>query len=140
MLERSSNSMTEDRYSIGRLLSSRDETLDLDEPAWQAALQMTKSAWHADPARQQNRAEPDEPNGPAIRNIRGFGAQGVPAHPERGLLLLYALDPAKANADLPAETPPVIGFGISFPGSNTGTKVEYKVTNLLWSQEYGPAE
>jgi len=140
MLERSSNSKTEDRYSIGRLLSSRDEALDFDDPAWQAALQMTKSAWHADPARQHNRAEPDEPNGPAIRNIRGFGAQGVPARPERGLLLLYALDPAKANADLPAETPPVIGFGISFPGSNTGTKVEYKVTNLLWSQEYGPAE
>ena len=140
MLERASNSVTEDRYSIGRLLSPRDEAIDMDEPAWQAALRLTRSAWHADPARQQKRAEPDEPNGPAIRAVRGFGADGIPAHPDRGLLLLYALDPAKAQAGLAPDGPAVMAFGISFPGSNSGTKVEYKVNNVLWDQEYGPAD
>jgi hypothetical protein len=33
-----------------------------------------------------------------------------------------------------------MAFGISFPGSNSGTKVEYKVNNVLWDQEYGPAD
>lgn len=140
MLERASNSVTEDRYSIGRLLSPRDEAIDMAELAWQAALRLTRSAWHADPARQQKRAEPDEPNGPALRMVRGFGADGIPAHPERGLLLLYALDPSKAKARLAPDSPAVMAFGISFPGSRSGTKVEYKVNNVLWDQEYGPAD
>jgi hypothetical protein len=129
-----------DRYSIGRLLSSRDEAIDLDEAAWKAALKLTRDAWRPDAGRAQSRLIPDVPNGPAIRKIRGFGAEGVQAHRERGLLLLYVLDPQKAEAGFPAEAPGVVAFGISFPGSNTGTKVEYKVNNVLWEQEYGPAE
>jgi hypothetical protein len=138
MLKRTPNAEHSDRYSIGRLLSPRDEALDLDEQAWIAALAETRRAWRSDPGRLQDSEDPDHPNGPAIRKIRGFGSQGVQAHPERGLLLLYALDPTEAA--LPDATSPVIGFGISFPGSNSGTKVEYKVNNILWEQEYGPAD
>ena len=138
MLKRTPNYNYSDRYSIGRLLSPRDEAIDLDEPAWLAALAETRSAWRADPARMQEKKEPDEPNGPAIRKVRGFGAREVAAHPERGLLLLYVLDPQEAG--LPDRTPPVVAFGISFPGSRSGLKVEYKVNNILWEQEYGPAE
>jgi hypothetical protein len=128
-----------DRYSIGRLLSPRDEAIDLDEAAWLAALAETRNAFRPDPARlQENQELPATPSGPAIRKIRGFGAEGVPAHPAMGLLMLYALDPK--NAGLPACSPPVIAFGISFPGSNSGRKVEYQVNNVLWEQEYGPAE
>lgn len=139
MLQRSSEGPT-DRYSIGRLMSPRDEAIDLDDQAWTAALAATKQAWHADPARLKTSKEPEFPSGPAIRKIRGFGADGVAPHPERGVLVLYVLDPAKANANLPADTPPVVAFGISFPGSNSGLKVEYKVNNVLWEQEYGPAD
>ncbi|MBV5341517.1 MAG: Z1 domain-containing protein [Deltaproteobacteria bacterium] len=138
MLKRSPNANHTDRYSIGRLMSPRDESIDLDDDAWQAALEETRRAWQADPGRMQDRAEPDDPNGPAIRKIRGFGANGVAAHPERGLLILYVLDPEGAN--LPNGTPPVVAFGVSFPGSSSGRKVEYKVTNILWEQEYGSAE
>jgi hypothetical protein len=53
---------------------------------------------------------------------------------------LYALDPLKADAKFPEGTPPIIAFGVSFPGSNSGLKVEYKVNNVLWEQEYGPAD
>jgi hypothetical protein len=150
MLKRSRKSYDEERYSIGRLLSPRDEAIDLDEEAWNAALAKTRSAWHADPARQDDvgvPSPPDAPNGTAIRWIRGFGAEGVPPHPERGLLLLYALDPLMAVEDegqdsqfFPPDTPSIIAFGVSFAGSNAGRKVEYKVNNVLWEQEYGQSE
>jgi hypothetical protein len=140
MLKRAQSGDREGRYSIGRLLSPRDEAIDLEDAEWQAALALTRAAAHADPGRQKADKEPDAPNGPAIRKVRGFGAEGVTAHPERGLLLIYALDPAKADAGFPPDAPPVIAFGISFPGSTTGLKVEYKVNNVLWEQEYGPAE
>ncbi len=138
MLKRGQNGNHTDRYSIKRLMSPRDESIDLDDAAWQAALEVTRKAWREDPGRMQDRNEPDDPNGPAIRKIRGFGANGVMAHPERGLLLLYLLDPNEAK--LPEDTPPVVAFGVSFPGSSSGRKVEYKVTNILWEQEYGSAE
>ena len=141
MLQACKNGDHEDRYSIGRLLSPRDEAIDLDEAAWKAALAADARGVARRSRRDRRRGqEPDAPNGPAIRKVRGFGAEGVAAHPERGLLLLYALDPAKARPVLPPDTPPVIAFGISFPGSNSGLKVEYKVNNVLWEQEYGPAD
>ena len=140
MLQRTSESGNENRYSIGRLMSPRDEAIDLDEAEWNAALTATREAWRADPARLKTGKEPDAPSGPAVRKIRGFGADGIPAHPDRGVLALYALDPLKADANFPEGTPPIIAFGASFPGSNSGLKVEYKVNNVLWEQEYGPAD
>lgn len=128
-----------DRYAIGRLLSPKDEGLDLDEKAWMAALAETRRIFHADPGRLEGKAEPDIPNGPTLRKVRGFGVEGVPPHPERGLLLIYLLDPESAGIDLRL-TDPIVAFGISFPGTHSGIKVEYKVNNVLWEQEYGPAE
>ncbi|MBF0416401.1 MAG: Z1 domain-containing protein [Magnetococcales bacterium] len=136
MMKRKMKATQDDRYSIGRLMSPRDEAIDLDETAWNAALQMTKE----DPNRKKELDEPNAPNGPAIRKVRGFGAAGVAAHPERGLFFLYGLDPKLASAGFSENTPPIIAFAISFPGSNSGTKVEYKVNNVFWEQEYGPAE
>lgn len=139
MLKRKANGQFEDRYAIGRLLSPRDESIDLDEVAWGEALKLTREAWKNDPARDSDGKEPEIPNGPAIRRIRGFGSQSVPAHPERGVLLVYALDPEKAMSGFHKGTPPVIAFGISFPGSNSGLKVEYKINNVGWELEYGSA-
>jgi hypothetical protein len=130
-----------DRYSIGRLLSPRDEAIDLDETAWNAALDMTIKAWRPDPARQKDGAAPtapEVPNGPSIRRVRGDGAAGVPGARERGLLLLYPLDPAVAGVE--GSTAPVMAFGASFPTSRSGTVVEYQVDHLLWENEYGPAD
>lgn len=130
-----------DRYSIGRLLSPRDEAIDLDDMAWQAALDMTIKAWKPDPARQKDDAPPvppTVPNGPSIRRVRGEGAEGVPAAKERGLLLLYPLDPESAGLD--DKTIPVMAFGVSFPTSHSGMVVEYRVDHLLWENEYGPAD
>lgn len=140
MIKRKMKGTGEDRYSIGRLMSPRDEAIDLDEGAWAAALEVTRNAWHADPGRWGDVSEPDVPNGPAIRKVRGFGAPGVDAHPERGVLFLYGLDPLATDAGFSGDTPPILAFAISFPGSNSGTKVEYKVNNVLWEHEYGSAE
>lgn len=125
----------ENRYSIGRLLSPKDEGIDLDETAWQAALTETQRLWRED-TDPLKRSEPTVPNGPALRRVRGFGADGVPARPDSGLLLIYLLDAKASEAGIAADTCPVVAFGISFPGSSSGTKVEYKVNNVLWEQEY----
>ncbi len=126
------------RYSIGRLLGSIDETIDMDLPAWQAALAETVRVYRKDPGREKTKDMPTIPNGPAIRMIRGFGAEGVDAHPERGVLLIYLLNPAAASIE--SSGTPVVAFGVSFPGSRSGTKVEYKVNNVMWEQDYGDAE
>ncbi len=132
MLQRAAHGQHLDRYSIRRLMSPRDETIDLDETAWLAALDETRQAFHADPARNGTREEPTVPNGPAIRKIRPK---------ERGVLFVYAIDPALAgpNAGLPADSPPVIGWAVSFPASNSGVRVKYRVNNIYWDQEYGGA-
>jgi hypothetical protein len=136
--KRSDRCELSNRYSIGRLLSPKDEGIDLDGEAWAAALAETRRVWHDDPGRLKNKTEPEIPNGPALRRVRGFGADGVTPHPERGVLLIYLLDPSEAKIALPAD--PIIAFGISFPGSHSGTKVEYKANNVLWEQEYGAAD
>ena len=130
-----------DRYSIGRLLSPRDESIDLGETAWKAALDMSIKAWKPDPARQKDDAPPSAPtapNGPSIRRVRGAGTDGVPPAKERGLLLLYTLDPVVAGVE--DSSTPVMAFGVSFPTSVSGTVVEYRVDHLLWENEYGPAD
>lgn len=138
MLERRGDPNVADRYAIGRLLSPRDEAIDLDATAWHAALELTRSAWKPDPARKKGQNLPDVPNGPSIRRIRGTGAPGVQKALERGVLLLYPLDPGEGGIE--GVSIPIVGFGISFPASQSGTKVEYEVDHLMWETEYGAAD
>lgn len=142
MTKRSPDPLISDRYSIGRLLSPRDEAIDLDDKAWTAALDFTIKARKVDPGRQKDGVlpkPPTTPNGPAIRRVRGEGVanEGVRAARERGLLLIYPLDPDIAEAE--NLSMPVIAFGASFPRSKSGTKVQYRVDHLLWEQEYDSA-
>ncbi len=144
MTKRSADPDISDRYSIGRLLSPRDEAIDLDGTAWAAALDRTLRSWKPDPARQKDGVKPsppEVPNGPAIRHIRGWGCEGVAPAPQRGVLLLYPLDPKLAGVGVFGDrTDPVMAFGVSFPSSDSGVKVEYAVDHLTWNQEYGPAD
>lgn len=146
MTKRSAVKDITDRYAIGRLLSPRDETIDLDDAAWAAALAKTKKGFNPDAGRQKDGAkprEPEVPNGPSIRQIRGKGSEsdGIAPVPQRGLLLLYPLDPQQSGIEAMAgRTDPVMAFGVSFPSSDSGVKVEYAVDHLLWTQEYGPAD
>lgn len=136
MLERGSNSSTDDKgrqtYSIGRLLSSRDESIDLSEPQWNAALELTRIA--------KKNQDIDTPSGPIMRKIRGEGAVGVPPQPEKGLLLLYLIDPRREWTGIEGGAPPISAFGVVFPTSKSGKKIEYKINNVLWEQEYALGE
>lgn len=138
--KRGFKSRTADKVSIGRLLQSRDEGIDMDLAAWKAALDETLKTRKQDMGSMQGREDPVVPSGPALRRMRGYGAPDIAAHPERGVLLIYLVQP-----DVPEEEPtkdhvPLVAFGISFPGSRLGHKVEYKVNNVLWEQEYGAGE
>lgn len=128
----------EDKYSIGRILSPQDEAIDLDESSWNAALRLTQEAWKPDPARARGQERPEIPSGPYIRQVRGLGKGGVTAHPERGVLMIYILDPEASKVEN-VETP-VVAFAISFPSSTKNQSVPYVVANLLWEQEYGGSE
>ncbi|WP_038912971.1 Z1 domain-containing protein [Dickeya zeae] len=124
-----------DRFSIGVLTDPKDEAIGLDTDQWNAALKATVEMWKA--KKEKKSAEPPTtPSGPAIRKIRGLGAEGVPPQPEKGLLIIYVVDP-KIGDNIQSD---VIAFGISFPGSKADIKVEYKVNNVGWEQDYGDSE
>ena len=123
----------ENKYSIGRLLSPHDEALDFDESTWNAALEWTQTDWKPDPGRSRGKDLPEIPSGPYIRRVRGQGRGQVAPHPERGLLLMYLLDPTDSKVS--GVDVPVVAFAISFPSSDAGKSVPYVVTNLMWEQQ-----
>jgi len=137
MIQREARSLDTDRFSIGTLISPRDEAIDLDGQAWKAALDLTVRAWQKSEDKRKKAVAPEIPSGPAIRQIRGQGDEGVPAHPERGLMLVYPIDPGYAKAGLAPDGPPVVAIVVSFPGSQSTRRVEYKINNVGW-EEYGP--
>jgi hypothetical protein len=112
---------------IGRLLAPRDEAIDFGAAEYDEALTVTRNEWVPDPARSQRREPPDAPSGPGIRKVRGKS-------PQHGLLLLYPLKGAVLNLKTAL---PVLGFGLSFPGSKNSKPVTYVVNNVYYEQEYG---
>ena len=135
MLDRSRRGNDPDRYSIGRLMSPRDEAIDLNDDQWDAAMKLTHKTWEM---KKDSKGKPESPNGPSIREIQGFGDYGILHSRHKGLLLLYVLNPKIAAIE--GNDYPIIGWGISFPGSNASEKVLYKVNTIEWKQwedEYG---
>ncbi|AMV40490.1 Z1 domain-containing protein [Planctomyces sp. SH-PL62] len=115
------------RYTIRRLVSPSDETLDMTKADIAAALDATRQAWGADPNRSADgKKEPDVPGGVQIRDRRPV---------TRGLLLIYPLEPGPAAVE---EIP--IGFAISFPGGSRTERLRYRVNNVYFAQEFGGEE
>ena len=56
--------------------------------------------------------------------------------PDRGLLLIYPLNPVEAGL----QGNPILGFALSFPGSQNASSVEYLVNNVYYAQEFGEEE
>lgn len=125
LISREARPDSTDRYAIRRLVSPRDEALDLTPEQLHTALDLTQEAWRDDPGRSKRKEPPEIPSGPMIRQTRS---------PERGLLLLYPLDPSATGL---ADSPPIIGFAVSFPKSRHAATIEYVVTNTYWNQEMG---
>ena len=117
------------RYSISRLVSPKDETIDLSPEEYDKALQETKNRWKEKPGKAKH--EPELPSGRVIRETR-------PA--THGLLLLYLI---KSNLkDDTDRQIPIVGFAISFPKSDRGAEsaVEYMVNETYWQQVQGEDE
>ena len=112
-------SLSEYRLPKSRLLNPPDEMLDFSPSVQEEIISITKE-------RRQEAGKPESnsktPDGKVIREKR---------HPRNGLLLLYPLDPKAIDAEIP-----IVGFGISFPSSNSANPVEYKVNNVYWEQEF----
>lgn len=126
-----------DRYSIKTLISSRDQGIDLTEAEWTAALNLTRKTWRGDKDRDQEAEPPDEPRGTAIRKILGFGdpETGVAPRRDRGLLMLYLLNPQASDIEELKDGPPILAWAISFPGSPSERRVsnaDYMANSVLW--------
>jgi hypothetical protein len=109
---------SEDRYSIKRLVSPVDESLDFSEDV-----------------RRKIREDMEKDS-----NIKNQAIDGVPDNPYRkerpscrGLLLIYPLDPEDAGWMI---EPPILGFAVSFPGSKNVSGVEYRVNNTYYAEEF----
>lgn len=134
---------TSKNYTIGVLTDPIDEAIDLDEQEWLAALDSTVANWTPDEARNKIK-KPERPSGQKIRVQRGGGTNGSSFSKGNGLILLYPLSPVIDGKPLISGwLNPIIGFAISFPASQSGIKVDYKVDHLKWKEwegEYGPAD
>lgn len=111
---------TLNRYSIGRLISPKDELIDLSKEEWEHALMLT-------------RRDRDDAEMPSGKNAR-VAKHEISGDKAKGLLIIYLLDPAQYT---PFELgpDPVVGFGLSFPSSTSGTKVKY-VVNVIGQDDY----
>lgn len=72
-------------------------------------------------AREQNKPEPENPNGRVIRELRPV---------RRGLLLIYALTPPESDRITQGE-PPYLGLAFSFPTSHTAKRISYEANKVL---------
>ncbi|EAQ23563.1 Z1 domain-containing protein [Roseovarius sp. 217] len=137
MLQRKRTTEHADRYSIKTLISPRDQAIDLTEAEWKAARDLSQKTWRNDTDRNEGKEPPSEPRGPQIRHILGEGVTDVhiPARRERGLLMLYLLDPAEAKVDEIKDADPVVAWAISFPSSTSERRVSnsrYIANSVLW--------
>ena len=126
-----------DRYSIKTLISPRDQAIDLTEAEWTAALKLSRETWRNDTDRNEGKEPPSEPRGPQIRQILGEGVPGagISHRRDRGLLMLYMIDPSMAEVAEIADADPVAAWAISFPASSSDRRVsneKYIANNVLW--------
>lgn len=137
MLQRRRTIPHADRYSIKTLISPRDEAIDLTEDEWKAALELSRKTWRNDTDRNESKDPPPAPRGPQIRHVLGEGVAeaGIPARRERGLLMLYLLDPDRSDVDELKDADPVVAWAISFPSSTSEIRVSnksYIANSVMW--------
>lgn len=102
------------------IISPNDEFIDLDERERESAFIASLRLWQA----KGKEGEPHALN-------RGWVSNQI-RKPDKVLLLLYYLDPIGAN--LPESSNPLVGFAISFPGTEQDDAVTYAVHSQLLSK------
>ena len=116
-VHRSANQpVTGQKITIGVLTNPSDEMLDLND-------EERASAWsHSKKPIQEGKL----PSGAAIRNARPS---------ERGLLLIYLPESHDSTDSYGLSGNEIVGFAISFPGSDTAEPVEYLVNSIYAEKE-----
>ncbi len=102
--------------SYRTILSPGDEALDLSAEEFAAALHLTNQS-----RAEKGKPPSDRPAGPDIRIARG-------RRPQRGLLLIYPMDPD--DAEMPDLGMPLVGVVVSFPESSNARSVTYKYNSV----------
>ncbi len=117
------------RYTIRRVLSPRDESLDLSEEQRAAALAELKAELSQKALKDgKEYKEPKHPRGPSLRRKR-------PA--DSGLLLIYPLDNLVDDKDgkqVQIADNYLVGFAASFPFSPSALTAKYKVNDTWFKQ------
>lgn len=116
------NNSSDSKYALKKahIIDPKHEFIDLTPELVEEARQMML----ADPNRNsRSEKEPKVPSGPYIRRVRPR---------QQGLLLIYPLDP-----DPPQVEVAVMGLAFSIPDSQRDVKVQYRVNNIYWEQEFG---
>jgi hypothetical protein len=113
------------RYTIRRVLSPSDESLDLSDEQYVAAMAALRDELMEKEAKQGKKFKnPENPRGATLRAQRA-------AH--RGLLLLYPLDEVDEDSQRIASDL-LVGFAVSFPFSATKLTAKYKVNETWFKQ------
>lgn len=140
MLQRKAIGDHDDRYSIKTLISPRDQAIDLTRAQYDAAVARSRETWRGDADRNEAKGPPDDPKGPAIRHVLGFGHDDTGLKPDRtrGLLLLYLLDPVKSGCKAIEKRSPALAWSMSFPGSASKRRVrdaDYMANSVMWGMD-----
>ena len=99
------------RFTIRTALSPLDQAIDLTDDEFEQALNETNRERAS-----RNKSQGDVPSGEFIRKARG-------KRPQNGLLIIYPIDPTKA--DIESKERPLIGIVVSFPDSPNAAKRIY---------------
>jgi hypothetical protein len=113
------------RYTIRRVLSPSDESLDLSDEQYVAAMVALRDELREKEAQQGKKfKDPEHPRGATLRAQRTA---------DRGLLLLYPLDDIDEDGHRIASDL-LVGFAVSFPFSTTKLTAKYKVNETWFKQ------
>lgn len=120
-LDENGHPISKDRFVIGTTLSPLDQAIDLSDVEFSAALALTNRE-------RQSRSKPETevPSGEFIRKVRGN-------RPQNGLLIIYPIDPDRANVEPTARA--VISIVISFPDSDAADKRVYLINSVQQREE-----
>ena len=116
------------RYTIRRVLSPRDESLDLSEEQRREALAELKNELSQKALKEgKEYKEPKDPRGPILRSKRSA---------DSGLLLIYPLDNRLVRDAKTFDIADnyLVGFAASFPFSPSALTARYKVNDTWFKQ------
>jgi hypothetical protein len=122
-------------FSVRAVLNPPDELLDLDDGERDAAAADAAARFAAGRLKTSDGKAPSAPDGIGARAARS---------PTRGLLILYAIDPIANHASPGADVGfiadlPLFGLAVSFPRTDRGVDVSYRVNNVFVQMELGGA-